>query len=427
MDQNRKTAFDIIMAVEKDGAFLNLASKKIIGENKPSDPGLVRNIAHGTVTWKIYLDHILDQLIKTGIDRVKIREKIILRMGLYQIAKMPDIPDYAAVSQSTELAKKVCRGREGFINGVLRGYLKQRDTLIFPKKDENPREYLNIMYSAPLWLTDMWTDQFGAERCEEMLSASLTRPPLTIRVNILRTDRESLSTELRKSGFAVNEGTLSSRALTVSGGNSIIDRDGYRKGLYSVQDESAIYIADSAGVFSGCSCLDMCAAPGGKSLAMAELMKNKGVLTACDIYEHKLELISRQAKRLGVDIIRTLNMDGTAADPSMAEKFDTVLADVPCSGLGVIRRKPEIKYKDPAQITELIKIQRAILKTAASYVRKGGTLIYSTCTVNKDENTARAEEFLEEHDEFELISERQIFPAKGHDGAYICRMKKRGD
>lgn len=127
MDQNRKTAFDIIMAVEKDGAFLNLASKKIIGENKPSDPGLVRNIAHGTVTWKIYLDHILDQLIKTGIDRVKIREKIVLRMGLYQIAKMPDIPDYAAVSQSTELAKKVCRGREGFINGVLRGYLKKRD------------------------------------------------------------------------------------------------------------------------------------------------------------------------------------------------------------------------------------------------------------------------------------------------------------
>ena len=425
MDRNRKAAFDILLSVEK-GAYSNIASNKIITQSRPDDPRFVRELVHGVLSGEIFLDHVLDQLIPSGIKKVKAREKILLRLGLFQIIKAEKIPDYAAVGQTTEMAKKLCRGRDGFVNGVLRGYLKKRDQMVFPGREEDLREFLRVNYSFPLWIIDLWTEQFGADVCEDMLKASNCRPDLSIRINRLKTDRNSLTRELEKEGIEVRPGNLSPRALILLSGKGVFTTSAYKNGKFSVQDEASIFAADTIGVLPGENVIDMCAAPGGKAAAMAEMMENRGTLTACDIFDHKLELIKDQAQRLGIENIKVRLADGRNGDPSMAESADRVLVDAPCSGLGVIRRRPEIRYRSAEGISAIIQIQKMILQNASSYVKKGGTLMYSTCTVNDGENRRQIEAFTEKNSNFEIIYQKQFLPTQDVDGFYICKMLKKG-
>ncbi len=425
MDQNRKAAFDVLLAVEK-GAYSNIALNKTIEVLRPDDPHMVRELVHGVLANKIFLDHILDQLIPSGIKKVKIREKILLRLGLFQIIKTDDIPDYAAVSQSTEMAKKICRGRHGFINGVLRGYLKKKEEIRFPNKEEDLRSYLMVNYSFPLWIIDLWIEQFGAAMCEDLLKASNIRPAVSIRVNKLKTDTDRLTVQLEKEGFEIRPGILSDRSLIIQSGQGLFKTSAYRKGNFSVQDEASIFAADTMGSEPGDNVIDMCAAPGGKAAAMAEEMENRGSVTACDIYDHKLELIRRQAVRLGIKNIKTKLSDGRKVNPSMVGSADKVLVDVPCSGLGVIRRRPEVRYRSEESVNEIISIQKEILHTASAYVKKGGILMYSTCTVNDAENNCQTETFARENPEFEIIYQKQFLPTQNVDGFYICKMFKKG-
>lgn len=424
MDLSRKTAFEILFEIEKEGAYSNLTINRFLEKNKPENPAFIRELVYGVLENKILLDYYLDNLIPSGIKKVKKKEATLLRLGIYQLIFMDSVPDYAAVNETVAIAKKLVRGREGFINGVLRGYMKKGNEIKLPDESKDLKNYLSVKYSFPTWLIEKWEEQYGIEECKLLLEASNSRPQLSIRVNIDKISRDDLKGYLEEKGYEVTLGTFSERTLHIKG-SGLLDDDKYKEGYFSIQDEASTVAADVLSATPGETIIDVCAAPGGKSTAIAELMKNDGKVYSCDIYEHKLELINSLAKRLGLSIIETTLLDGTKGKENWFAMADRVLADVPCSGLGVIRRKPEIKYKDITDFTELVEIQKKILNNAAKYVKSGGTLVYSTCTINKDENQSQISEFLSNHEEFELISEKQFLPTENIDGFYVCKMMKK--
>ena len=424
MDLSRKTAFEILFEIEKEEAYSNLTINRFLEKNRPDNPAFIRELVYGVLENKILLDYYLDKLIPSGIKKVKKKEATLLRLGLYQLIFMDSVPDYAAVNETVTLAKKLVRGREGFINGVLRGYMKKGSEIKLPDETKDLKHYLSIKYSFPLWLIEKWDKQYGMEECKKLLEASNARPKLSIRVNVNKTSREELKNYLEEKRYEVTEGTFSKRTLHVKG-SGLLEDERYTEGYFSIQDEASTVAADELGAKPGETVIDVCAAPGGKTSAIAELMGNNGKIYSCDIYEHKLELIDKLADRLGLSIIEPTLLDGTSGKAEWNETADRVLADVPCSGLGVIRRKPEIKYKDITDFRELVQIQKCILENAANYVKPGGTLVYSTCTINKDENELQVKAFLENNNGFELISEKQFLPTEDIDGFYVCKMIKK--
>lgn len=424
MDLSRKTAFEILFEIEKEDAYSNLTINRFLEKNRPENPAFIRELVYGVLENKILLDYYLDKLIPSGIKKVKKKEATLLRLGLYQLIFMDSVPDYAAVNETVTLAKKLVRGREGFINGVLRGYMKKGSEIKLPDESKDLRLYLSIKHSFPLWLIEKWEKQYGMEECKKLLEASNARPKLSIRVNVNKTSREGLKLYLEEKGYEVTEGTFSNRTLHVKGSGLLEDKR-YAEGYFSIQDEASTVAADELGAKPGETVIDVCAAPGGKTSAIAELMNNDGKVYSCDIYEHKLELIEKLAARLDLSIIEPTLLDGTSGNEVWNQKADRVLADVPCSGLGVIRRKPEIKYKEITDFRELVQIQKKILENAAKYVKPGGTLVYSTCTINKDENELQVKAFLESNKEFEFVSEKQFLPTEDIDGFYVCKMIKK--
>ena len=423
MDINRKTAFDVLMDVEKNGAYSNLSLNSFIEKNHPDSPAFVRELAYGVLRNKLLLDWFLGQLIPSGLKKIKKQDLTLLRMGVYQLSYMKSVPEYAAVSETVNMSKKLARGRERFINGVLRGYIRNRQQLVLPDRGRDLEEYLSIVYSVERWIVQLWTDAYGEEKTEALLKASNETPGLAVRVNLMKTDRKALKEKLEALGFETEESEVSDRALLVKG-SGLLDTEPYREGMFSVQDEASILTSDALEAKPGDCIADVCAAPGGKTFATAELMAGKGVIYAMDKYEHKLKLMEAQAKRAGIENIRLLKHDSTEPVEGLKERMDKVLADVPCSGLGVIRRKPEIKYKGMQDLDELIERQRQILQAAASYVKAGGTLVYSTCTINPVENEKQIVEFLRGNKEFKALEQKQLLPDGGTDGFFICRMRK---
>ena len=423
MDINRKTAFDVLMDVEKNGAYSNLSLNSFIEKNRPDSPAFVRELVYGVLRNRMLLDWFLGQLIPSGLKKIKKQDLTLLRMGVYQLSYMKSVPEYAAVSETVNMAKKLARGRERFINGVLREYSRNRQQLVLPDREVNLEEYLSIVYSVERWIVRLWTDAYGGEKTEALLKASNETPELAVRVNLMKTDRKSLKEKLEALGFEAAESEVSDRALLVKG-SGLLDTELYREGMFSVQDEASILASDALEAKPGDCIADVCAAPGGKTFATAELMAGKGVIYAMDKYEHKLKLMEAQAKRAGIENIRLLKHDSTEPVEGLKERMDKVLADVPCSGLGVIRRKPEIKYKGMQDLDELIERQRQILQAAASYVKAGGTLVYSTCTINPVENEKQIVEFLRGNKEFKALEQKQLLPDGGTDGFFICRMRK---
>ncbi len=412
MDANRKTAYYALMDVETKSSYSNLALNHQIILGKPSSPSFVRGLVYGVLENKILLDHIIEHFITSDIDKLKTSDLVILRMGIYQLGYMNSVPEYAAVNESVVLAKKFCKGREGFINGVLRSYIRNRHAVPMPDRSEDQIKYLSIKYSCLEWIVEMWIDQYGVETTEQILKYSQGNPGLCIRVNTLKTGKEDLMRRLTEKGFEVKESQICDSALLVT------------KGLFSVQDESSMKTVEMMDPKPGEMVVDVCAAPGGKTLAAAERMSNRGQIIATDIYLRKLTLINKEADRLGVSIVKTWPWDATKVDSELLEKADRVLADVPCSGLGVIRRKPEIKYKKRLNEFDSLPIkQLEILKVASKYVKRGGILQYSTCTINKQENEEVIKEFLKKNKSFSIVEERQFMPHIDRtDGFYVCKM-----
>ena len=425
MDNNRKTAYQTLLDVDAKKAYSNIALNHKIAVNKPGSPAFVRELVYGVLERKLTLDHYIDQLLKEGIDSLRTPEITILRMGIYQLGYMDKVPEYAAISESVDLAKKYCKGRAGLINGVLREYQNKKIYLTLPTRDEDEVRYLSVKYSYAPWIIELWLKYYSVSFVEKLLEAGNETAPLTIRANWLKIRKEDLKKVLRERGFEVEDGDICQNALHVKG-SRILESDLYRYGLFTPQDESSMLVSEKIGVRQGDVVMDVCAAPGGKTTAIAERMNNTGKIIASDIYRRKLDIVDKEAKRLGITNIETRSWDATRVDSTMVKKADRVLVDAPCSGLGVIRRKPEIKYKELSNEMKLLPDKQiAILSASSSYVKPGGTLVYSTCTINPEENEKVVETFLKRNRDFEKVERTLLLPnVNGTDGFFICVMKR---
>lgn len=425
MDQNRKIAYLTLMDVELKKSYSNIALNHQILCGKPTSTPFVRELVYGVLENKLLLDYVINGLVDKGISSLKPADLTILRMGVYQLAKMDSVPEYAAVNESVKLAKRFAKGRDGFINGVLRSYITKKYEIKLPDRSVDEVHYLSVKYSYEPWIVSLWLDTYETDFVEELLKAGNETPELTIRINSLRTDKPGLMKSLTARGFKVKEGTYSPLALHIRG-SFLLESEFYNQGLFSVQDEASQMVVEMLDPQPGETVVDVCAAPGGKTLAMAEKMLNVGRIVASDIYKRKLDIITKESIRVGVTIIETKTWDSTKVDSSLIEKADRVLVDAPCSGLGVVRRKPEIKYKQfGEEMTGLPLKQQAILSASSSYVKPGGILLYSTCTINPAENEKVVKAFLRQNSAFEIVEKIQYLPnTHGTDGFFVCKMKK---
>ena len=419
MNKDWLAVFEALKSVYAGGAYSNMAINEALLHHKGCKESFVRNYAKGVIRETIRLDYLIDRLASRGIKKVALRPLIILRMGIYAIDSLGSVPDHAAVSEAVSLAKKTARGTEGFINGVLRSYIRQKDELTIPD------ERTDLKYSISEPVVSLLREQYGSET-EDILKGLKTASETIIRVNRLRSDREYIIRKLKESGIEAEECPESPNAVKAKG-SGIIASDLYRDGFISIQSLSSMMAIEALNPSCGSKVLDMCAAPGGKSAYMAEFMDNEGEIIACDIHDHRLGLISKNQERLGLGIIKTCKKDGTEYDPLLAESFDFVLCDVPCSGLGVMGSKPEIAFtSDPSTYAELISIQKAILKNAISYAKKGGRIEYSTCTLNKDENEKLIEAVHKDTDDslLRVLEMKTLMPYNCKVGFFYCVMEK---
>ena len=471
IDLDREAAFKALLAIERDGSYSNLELSKMLASDELSNKGFIREIVYGVTENKIYLDYILDKFIKKGAAKTKLQALIILRMGVYQILFMNSVPNYAAVNESVALARRFARGMDGFINGVLRNFIRNMDSA--SEIDvKGQLEYLSIRYSCQLKLVEELVSMLGFEHAKMLLEHAGHRPPLSIRVNVAKISVKELADRLRANGFEIEGSKLSDRVLLVKGG-ALTEAIEYKEGLFSIQSEESCAIADFADAKSTELVIDLCAAPGGKAAAMAEQMLKPststepltktepckqpststepltetepckkpststepltetepgiagGKVVALELYEHRAALIEATARRLGLENIEVRCQNAVEQIDALVGKADLVLADVPCSGLGVIRRKPEMKYRDELDFDELVEIQKGILETGSSYLKPGGRLIYSTCTINPRENELMVKDFLERHEEFISEKEVKLSPFdNGYDGFYMNKLKK---
>jgi len=381
------------------------------------DKAFVTNIVYGTLTNLKYIDYQIKSYSKTNIKKLSMNVLCILRISLYQIIFMDKVPQSAAVNEGVKLAKKMCFKSSGFINAILRSFLREGEKL--PDKT-NVKEYLSVKYSFEEYMVSMWFDRFGKEKCEKILKMLNEIPKIAIRVNSTKITRDEL---IEKTG-GVKGGCESAVILPPMG--SVSEIEGFEEGLFTVQDVAAQRVALMMAPEKDDRILDMCAAPGGKTTHMAEIMNNTGEVVAWDIHAHKIPLIENTAKRLGLTNIRAYVHDGKELDENLFQSFDKVLLDAPCSGLGIIKKKPEIKWERAKEdIEAIINEQKILLQNAAQYVKTGGTLIYSTCTINQEENEDRVQYFLENNKDFYLEEEINIFPDEEQDGFFIAKIKRK--
>lgn len=418
----REAALKALYEIEFNGAYSNMAVKNVLSQNRDMSPqgkALFTALVYGVVDKKLTLDYYISNFSKIRLKKISKYILLILRMGIYQLIFMDKIPESAAVNESVKLAKRYGHGASaGFVNGVLR--TASKSSIKYP---ESKNEYLSVKYSYPMWLCDKWIDEFGFDFTEEMMKAFEKNKQITLRPNLLKTTQNELCTLLNECGV---EAEPCGDHITTKGFD-IEKNPLYVQGYFTPQDVAASDTAKVLEPQSGDVVIDMCSAPGGKTTHIAELMRNRGKILAFDKYEHKIEIVNKNAKRLGIDIIEAKVSDACVFDKVLQGIADRVLCDVPCSGLGIIGRKPDIKW-NRENISDINQIQKAILKNGAKYLKIGGTLVYSTCTLEKSENEGVIEEFLLENADFEKVYEKTYYPHMDNtDGFYICKLRKKND
>lgn len=440
----RATAMDLLVTIEKNQSYSNLLLNSTIEKNElsPKDIGLLTELTYGTLQRRMALDFFLKPFIK---DSKKLADWILhlLRLTLYQMVYLDKIPDRAAIYEAVEIAKK--RGHKGIaslVNGVLRSI--QREGLPSFEIIADSIERLSLETSHPKWLVTRWVNQFGYDKTKEMCEMNLTAPLQTARVNLTRISRDECIALLEEDGFQIEKSSIIPEAIRCLKGN-LASTLAFKYGMLTIQDESSMLASYALGVKENQSVLDACAAPGGKSTHIAEKMGNSGEVISIDLHEHKVKLINDNARRLGLENIDTVVMDSRQVGEQFKEEsFDRILLDAPCSGLGVMRRKPDMKYtKTEQDVERLSSIQQKLLQSVSPLLKKGGILVYSTCTVDREENEKTVAEFLQKNPQFEgdttfkdrmpeavqsLIKgyDLQIFPQDfGSDGFYIAVLRKK--
>lgn len=422
MANARKIALNALCDVRDGGAYSNITLNKYLKENDLSavDKGLATAIFYGVLDRTIALDFILSQFIKTPLKKVESFVLENLRIALFQIMYMDKIPDSAAVNEAVKITKNSKhRHLAGFVNGVLRNIL--RGDIKLPAG--NDVKSLSVKYSCPAWIVESFIKDFGIEDTIKLLECSLQTPPVTLRVNTLKNNANELAEILQKENIATKQSSLDN-ALDVIGGIDVTKCSAYREGLFHVQDIASQTVVSVLAPKPNERVLDVCAAPGGKTFTMAQYMQNSGEIIACDLYDKRVQLIINGAKRLSITNITAIQNDATVTDEKLG-KFDAILCDVLCSGLGVIRRKPEIKYKDMGDYTDITYIQEQILENSATYLKENGRILYSTCTLRKCENEDVINRFLDKYPQYELKYQRTFMPhIDGSDGFYCALLQK---
>lgn len=436
---SRELAFKVLVDIESNNNYSNISINKHFKniDISNNERGLATEIIYGVVEKKIYLDYIIDKLSKIKVQKLSNYVKIFLRMGIYQIVFL-DISDYASVNETVNLAKKYDKKSSGFVNAILRNLIRNKDEIL--KIDaENENMYYSIKYSYSPWMIKTFIKDFGKEFTEDLLEANNEKPNLYIRVNTLKITREELMKELDKISIKSYKVNDIEEALRVENLKNIENNDLFKKGFFTIQDISSMIVGKVMNPNKNSRVLDLCSAPGGKTTHIATLMENTGEVVSRDIFDHKLKLIKNSVDRLGLTNVKIEKSDASVIDKNIIENFDYVLCDVPCSGLGIIKRKPEIKYKSKEEIKDLPKLQYDILENASKYLKIGGVLIYSTCTILDSENISNVYKFLENNKNFELskINEvnvdlenqengyLKIYPnIHNMDGFFIAKLKK---
>lgn len=394
--QAREAAYRILGEIEK-GAYANLALDSFFRQNllADRDKAFVTEIVYGSVKYQLKLDWIIERLVKKAA-KLETGPRLLLRLSFCQLLFMDRVPPQAATHEAVELAKKLFhRGTAGLVNAVLRNYLRNPGQIDWPDPQANPAGYLEIVYSHPAWIIKRWLQRYGFEACEEMCRFNNKPAPLWVRTNTLRTDREALCEQLTREGCRTQMSTRAPEGILLLETPPLLSLASFREGLFTVQDETSMLPAHALHPLPGQAVLDACAAPGGKTTHLAQLMKDEGRITACDIHEHRLKLIEDTARRLGVRIIRTLLQDAAELSCEDNDKYDCILVDAPCSGLGVLRRRPDSRWrKKEEDIAALAELQLRILERACGCLKEGGRLLYSTCTTEPEENYEVIEKLL---------------------------------
>lgn len=404
----RELVLGVLLEVTRDGEYSHISLRNVLTKYQyldKRDRAFITRVVEGTLEHMIEIDYIINQFSKVKVNKMKPVIRCILRSAVYQLKYMDSVPNSAACNEAVKLAtKKGFASLKGFVNGVLRSIERNLDTITYPD-EANAMEYLSVKYSMPEWILQKWLAEYNRETVETMLADFQTEKPTTIRVNRNVMSKEELTQSLEEQGVYVENHPYLTDALWISSYDYLADLDSFQKGAFHVQDISSMLVAHLANPKQGDIVIDVCAAPGGKSLHMAELLRGTGHVEARDLTDYKVNLIWENIERSGMKNIEAVRWDATVLDEASVGKADILVADLPCSGLGVLGKKTDLKYKMTEQTQrDLVALQRDILMKVKSYVKRGGTLIYSTCTINEAENAGNVEWFLKENEEFELVS-----------------------
>lgn len=420
----RDLVVEILLLVTRDGQYSHIALNQVLEKYQyldKSDRAFITRVTEGTLERMIELDYITDQFSKVKVKKMKPVIRAIVRSAVYQLKYMDSVPDSAVCNEAVKLAvSRGFGGLRGFVNGVLRSIARNLDSVQYPP--EGTKEYLSVRYSMPPWILEQWLAWYTPEQVEQMLRNFLEEKPTSIRCNLHQISREDLKRKLAGEGVKAEEVPELPCALLISGYDYLGALPSFQEGDFQVQDISSMLVAEGANPREGDYIIDVCAAPGGKALHLADKLRGTGMVQARDISDYKVGLIWDNIRRAGMENIEAVRWDATVLDEESVEKADIVIADLPCSGLGVLGRKSDLKYRMTREgEKELAALQRQILSQVWRYVKPGGKLVYSTCTINREENEENAAWFQAEYPEFRLVSEEQLLPGQqAGDGFYIA-------
>ena len=427
----RELVLDILLEVNEKEQYSHLIIRDVLNKYQyleKQERAFLTRLAEGTIEHMLELDFIINSFSKVKVNKMKPLIRNLLRMSVYQLKYMDSIPDAAVCNEAVKLARKRGFGQlRGFVNGVLRNIARELKYLQYPDEKLEPVRFLEVTYSVPAWMVEQWIKDFGYDQTKGICESFLKERPITVRTNLTKTTPEALKSKLEAEGVTVEKIEKLPYAFEISGYDYLQALESFAEGLFYVQDVSSMMVAEMAAPEKGNYVIDVCAAPGGKSSHVAEKMAGTGMVEARDLTEYKVSLIEENIERHGLTNMTAVQMDATVYDETSKEKADVLICDLPCSGLGVMGKKTDIRYKMTAEKQrDLVQLQRQILDTVYTYVKKGGTLVYSTCTIHKDENAGNVDWFVKKHPEFEVISSEQMFPGgEYHDGFFIAKLRRK--
>ncbi|WP_366921594.1 16S rRNA (cytosine(967)-C(5))-methyltransferase RsmB [Metallumcola ferriviriculae] len=445
----REIAFEVLKRIEHEGAYANLAVNQAVkGAVTKLDRAFITEIVYGTVRRRLTLQWHLEHYLSKPWKKLDPDVRLILLQGAYQLIYMNKVPASAACNEMVNLTKKLrYRSAAGFVNGVLRNVARGKKNLKWPDKSLDPIEYIAVVHSHPRWLVKRWIENFGVEETEKLCTYNNQPSPVTARVNTLKTDYDGLSTALKSESVQVLSSRMIPEALAIVSGPPLDKLRAFKEGLFTLQDESSMLPASVLAPAPGTMVIDGCAAPGGKTTHLAELMENRGRILACDVHNHKLKLIEANKNRLGISIVTEELLDARELGEKYAGQADFLLLDVPCSGLGVLSRRADARWRKlPGDIVKMASLQWEIITGACRALKPGGIMVYSTCTITKEENQWLIDKFVSEFPEFETeditnllpftiktedvedarLGRLQLLPQRhGVDGFFVARLRRK--